>query len=71
VEEHPDWPLEKATTYHRLPELRLGCTPDFKINDGLLAPRFAPSQRAWLLQGTLVPVNPAAPASTGRDGDDR
>jgi hypothetical protein len=42
-----------------------------EINDGLLAPRFAPSQRAWLLQGTRVSVSPAVPASTGRDGDDR
>jgi hypothetical protein len=42
-----------------------------EINDGLLAPRFAPSQRAWVLQGRLVPVSPAVPASTGRDGDDR
>ena len=42
-----------------------------EINDGLLAPRFAPSQRAWVLRGALVPVTPAVPASTGRDGDDR
>ena len=42
-----------------------------EINDGLLAPRFAPSQRAWILTGTRVPVSPAAPASTGRDADDR
>jgi hypothetical protein len=42
-----------------------------EINDGLLAPRFAPSQRAWVLQGVLVAVNPAVPASTPRDGDDR
>jgi len=42
-----------------------------EINDGYLAPRFAPSQRAWLLTGSLVPVNPAAPASVPRDGDDR
>jgi hypothetical protein len=42
-----------------------------EINDGLLAPRFAPSQRAWVLTGTRVPVNPSVPASTGRDGDDR
>jgi hypothetical protein len=42
-----------------------------EINDGLLAPRFAPSQKAWVLSGTLVPVSPAVPASTGRDGDDR
>jgi hypothetical protein len=42
-----------------------------EINDGLLAPRFAPSQRAWVLTGTLVPVEPSVPASAGRDGDDR
>jgi hypothetical protein len=53
-----------ATSFNRFAVTR-------EINDGLLAPRFAPSQRAWLLQGTLVPVNPPAPASTGRDGDDR
>jgi hypothetical protein len=42
-----------------------------EINDGLLAPRFAPSQKAWVLSGFLVPVNPAVPASAGRDCDDR
>jgi predicted phage-related endonuclease len=29
AEERPEWTLTKATTYHRLPELRLGCTPDY------------------------------------------
>jgi hypothetical protein len=42
-----------------------------EINDGLLAPRFAPSQRAWVLTGILVPVTPAVPASEGEDSDDR
>jgi hypothetical protein len=42
-----------------------------EINDGLLAPRFSPSQRAWVLTGEVVPVTPAVPASTGRDADDR
>ena len=42
-----------------------------EINDGLLAPRFSPSQRAWVLSGSLVSVQPGVPASTGRDGDDR
>jgi hypothetical protein len=42
-----------------------------EINDGLLAPRFAPSQKAWVLSGSLVPVRPAVPASAGRDSDDR
>ena len=42
-----------------------------EINDGLLAPRFAPSQKAWVLSGKLVQVSPAVPASEGEDGDDR
>jgi hypothetical protein len=42
-----------------------------EINDGLLAPRFAPSQRAWILTGSLKPVVPAVPVSDGRDSDDR
>jgi hypothetical protein len=42
-----------------------------EINDGLLAPRFAPSQRAWVLSGTLVPVSPSVPASEDEDSDDR
>jgi len=42
-----------------------------EIDDGMLAPRFSPSQRAWVLSGNLVRVDPAVPASDGRDGDDR
>lgn len=42
-----------------------------EINDGLLAPRFAPSQRAYVLTGTLSLVSPSVPASINRDGDDR
>jgi hypothetical protein len=42
-----------------------------EINDGILAPRFAQSQRAWVLTGTLVRVSPSVPASAGRDSDDR
>lgn len=53
-----------ATSFNRFAVTR-------EINDGLLAPRFAPSQRAWVLQGSLVAVNPAVPASEGRDADDR
>jgi hypothetical protein len=46
-----------------------------EINDGMLAPRFAPSQRGFVLMGTLVPVNPAVTASIppgdgDHDGDD-
>ncbi|MDB6033736.1 MAG: hypothetical protein JWM16_4074 [Verrucomicrobiales bacterium] len=35
-----------------------------EINDGLLAPRFAPSQRAWVLQGTLQSVQTPPVTST-------
>jgi hypothetical protein len=42
-----------------------------EINDGLLAPRFAPSQRAWLLTGKLAAVDPAVPVSMCCDGDNR
>lgn len=42
-----------------------------EINDGLLAPRLAPSQRAYVLSGFLTRVNPSVPASISRDGDDR
>jgi hypothetical protein len=42
-----------------------------EINDGSLAPRFSPSQRGWVLSGSIAPVSPAVPASAGRDGDDR
>ena len=40
-----------------------------EINDGLLAPRFAPSQRAYVQSGLRKVVNPSVPASTGTDSD--
>ncbi len=42
-----------------------------EIDDGLLAPRFAPSQRGYVLGGLLTLVSPAVPASTGQDADNR
>jgi hypothetical protein len=42
-----------------------------EINDGYIAPRFAPSQRAWVLSGTISQVSPVVSASAGRDSDDR
>ena len=53
-----------ATVFNRFAVTR-------EINDGLLAPRFAPSQRAWVMTGFRVSVDPAVPASAGRDSDDR
>jgi hypothetical protein len=35
-----------------------------ELNDGLLAPRFAPSQRAWVLQGALESVPAPVPSTT-------
>lgn len=40
-----------------------------EINDGLLAPRFAPSQRAYVLGGFLTLVDPAVGASVPIDAD--
>jgi hypothetical protein len=40
-----------------------------EINDGLLAPRFEPSQRAWVLSGFLTLVQPAVRASIPKDAD--
>ena len=42
-----------------------------ELNDGLLAPRLAPSQRAYVLTGSIVKVSPAVPASIPRDADNR
>jgi hypothetical protein len=42
-----------------------------EINDGLLAPRFAPSTRGWVLSGTAVTGFGVIAASQGRDSDDR
>ena len=53
-----------ATAFNRFAVTR-------EINDGSLAPRFSPSQRAWVVSGVMVPVSPSVDASTGRDSDDR
>jgi len=42
-----------------------------EINDGLLAERFAPGQRGYVLAGLRVSVTPAVPASAGQDSDNR
>jgi hypothetical protein len=45
-----------ATAFNRFAVTR-------EINDGMLAPRFANSQRGFLLMGNLVPVSPPVTAS--------
>ncbi len=42
-----------------------------EINDGLLAPRFAPGQRGYVQAGLRVLVSPAVAASAGQDSDNR
>ncbi len=42
-----------------------------EINDALLAPRFAPSTRAYVVSGNLTLVQPSVNASLPRDADDR
>src|SRR5262249_3525975 len=42
-----------------------------EINDGFLAPRFAPSQRAYVAAGVLTLVDPPARASIPQDADNR
>ena len=43
-----------------------------EINDGLLAPRFAPSTRGWALSGNIVTGFTPFGASEGvEDSDDR
>ena len=42
-----------------------------EINDGILAPRFAPSTRGWVLSGAIVTGFPVIAASEGEDSDDR
>lgn len=53
-----------ATSFNRFAVTR-------EINDGILAPRFAPSQRAYVLSGSVAAVAPSVPASQARDDDDR
>jgi hypothetical protein len=42
-----------------------------EINDGLLAPRFAPSTRGWALSGNIVTGFPVIGTSVSEDSDDR
>ena len=53
-----------ATSFNRFAVTR-------ELDDGLLAPRLAPSQRAYVLTGSIVKVSPAVPASIPRDADNR
>jgi predicted phage-related endonuclease len=47
AEVHPEWRVVKATTFHTLPSLRLGCTPDFWVNDDGLCQAKTINERDW------------------------
>jgi hypothetical protein len=53
-----------ATAFNRFAVTR-------EINDGLLAPRFAPGQRSYVLGGHITAVDPAVDASLPQDADNR
>ena len=44
---HPDWRLVKATSYYRLPDLRLGATPDYLLGDAALLECKTASPEEW------------------------
>lgn len=47
AEERPEWKLQKATTYHRLPDHRLGATPDYWLDDDGLIQTKTVSPQEW------------------------
>ena len=53
-----------ATAFNRFAVTR-------EIDDGLLAPRFAPGQRSYVLGGHIATVSPAVDASLPQDADNR
>jgi hypothetical protein len=46
-ESRPDWHLVKATAYYQIPELRLGCTPDYLLGEHGLVQIGTVSPSAW------------------------
>jgi predicted phage-related endonuclease len=63
-EERPDWMIEPAREYLRIPELRLGATPDFYVTDakgrrGILQTKLSIAgvfEREWRdEEGTIIP----------------
>ena len=57
AEERPDLPpLVKATTYHRVPEWRLGCTPDYWCGDEGLVQCKTVSPQQWQAWHGKIPT---------------
>jgi hypothetical protein len=70
--ENPNCPQGDNTCFFLLPRSFNRFAVTREINDGLLAPRFAPSTRGWALSGTIVTGFAPFAASEGQeDSDDR
>ena len=64
-------PVQDNTCIFLLPRTYNRFAVTREINDGLLAPRFAPSTRGWVMSGTAVNNFTPFGASEGEDSDDR
>jgi hypothetical protein len=70
--ENPNCPQGDNTCFFLVPRTFNRFAVTREINDGLLAPRFAPSTRGWALSGTIVTGFAPFAASEGQeDSDDR
>jgi predicted phage-related endonuclease len=56
-EEHPEWNIVKASTFHIIPEHRLACTPDAFGDDGLLVQCKTVSPQQWELWHGRMPLH--------------
>jgi predicted phage-related endonuclease len=56
-EEKPEWRVVKATTFHLIPELRLGCTPDAFGADDLLVQCKTCSAAVWDAWRGTAPIH--------------
>ena len=57
AEERPDLRLTRATTYHRIPEWRLGATPDYFVDDAGLVECKTVSREQWERWHYKVPLS--------------
>jgi hypothetical protein len=71
--ENPNCPQGDNTCLFLIPRSYNRFAVTREINDGLLAPRFAPSTRGWVLSGAIVTGFPVLETSAGQseDADDR
>jgi len=47
AEEHPEWQVTKAATFHAVADIRFGCTPDFWLGDDGLIQAGTQSPEEW------------------------